>query len=149
MERIVVLAGSLREANAYCRDKGIRATFAKTPAQIQKATKIIRLRGFNDRRDRFALLNSAEARIKYGRNVEYVDATDWVPPEPLPTEAELQSEHEEGFATTEPLDQLDLTDEDTLLALKAALNKVGLTLKKLPPKKPEAEAPVVNAPDGL
>lgn len=147
MERIVVLAGSLREANAYCRDKGIRALFVKTSAQMKNATTIIELPGFGKRRDRFTLEQARDSRLKFGRHVEYTNEADWVPPEPMPTEAELEQEHEEGYAITGLLvEQLDLTDEETLTALKVELNKVGLTLKKLPPKKTEAEAPVVDAP---
>lgn len=145
MERVVVLAGSLREANAYCREKGIRATFAKTSAQIQRATTIIGLPGFDRRRDRFALLNSAEARMKYGKGVEYVDATDWVAPKPQ----KADEPDSYGDLTVESLlvNQLDLTDETVLDELKVALNAVGLTLKKLPKQKTDAaEAPVVDAP---
>lgn len=143
MERIVVLAGSLREANAYCRDKGIRALFASNSTQVKQATKIIELPGFRRRRDRFTLANSAAARVKYGRQVEFVEENDWQMPKPVATEAEVSHELDEGFAETTPLAQLDLTDEETLAELKAALNDVGLTLKKLPQKAP-ANAPVVD-----
>lgn len=144
MERTVVLAGSLREANAYCREKHIRATFASNSTQIKQATILIELPGFKLRRDRFALEQSRDARMKYGRDVKYIDEADWEMPKPVATVAELDHELHEGFAETTPLAQLDLTDEETLAELKAALNKVGLTLKKLPPKKPQ-DAPTVDS----
>lgn len=145
MERTVVLAGSLREANAYCRDKGIRALFASNSTQVKAATIIIELPGFAPRRDRFTLAQSRDARLKYGRNVKYILESDWSMPKPVVTEAEVEQELEEGFAEADPIAQLDLTDEETLAALKAALRDHGLTLKKLPAKTP-AEVPVVDAP---
>jgi len=147
MERIVVLAGSLREANAYCRDKGIRALFASTSTQVQKATKIIELPGFAQRRDRFTLASSRDSRLKYGKGVEFIDEADWVAPKKVLDEADQITEPIQGLVL--PLgvpDYGDLTDEANLNALKMALNRVGFTLKKLPPKKTQAEAPVVDAP---
>lgn len=147
MERIVVLAGSLREANAYCRDKGIRALFASTSTQVQKATKIIELPGFAQRRDRFTLASSRDSRLKYGKGVEFIDEADWAPPKKILEEADEVTEPADGLEL--PLGGLpfgDLNDDDNLAELKAALNEVGFTLKKLPPKKTQAEAPVVDAP---
>jgi hypothetical protein len=149
MQRTVILAGSLREANAYCREKHIRATFASNSTQVKQATVIIELPGFGLRRDRFTLANTRDARLKYGKNVEYIDEADWEMPKPAVTVADVEHELEEGFAEITPVGQLDLTDEETLVELKAALNEVGLTLKKLPQKNVPVEAPVVDTPEGF
>jgi hypothetical protein len=134
----VLLAGSIREANAYRLDTGKRfARMATIPKQVNHATTIIELPGFKNRRDRFALQNARDARIKYGHGVEYIDAYDWVPAPKVVEEVEALE------VLNEDLQFGDLTDEETLVALKAALNEVGLTLKKLPKKTPD-EAPVVD-----
>lgn len=146
MKRIVVLAGSLMEANAYCRDKGIRAVFAKSSAQVKQADHIIQLAGFSRRRDRFALEQARDSRIKYGRDVRFDDETAWEMPKPPVLEVDIEQEEAEGYAEVNGVYELDLTDQRVLLELKAALNQVGWTLKKLPKKKDEAEAPVVPAP---
>jgi hypothetical protein len=132
MERVVVLAGSLREANAYCRDKGIRATFVSNSKQINHATKIIELPGFERRRDRFALAQSRDARIKFGHHVSYLIEADWTPPKP-PVE-EVTDPEQDLILPLGGLPFGDLNDDENLAALKAALNEVGLTLKKLPQK---------------
>ena len=144
MERIVILAKSLREANAYCREEGIRALFASNSTQVMNATKIIMLPGFDQRRDKFALAQAARNRRQFGKGVEFLYAEGWEMPKPVVTEAEIEHELEEGFAEADPIAQLDFTDDATLDALKAALNDVGITLKKLPAKK--QDAPVVDAP---
>jgi hypothetical protein len=127
----VILAESIREANAYCVEKGIRALFAKSPAQVRQATTIIELPGFAKRRDRFSLGQSRDARIRYGKNIEYILESDWVRPvrevaEPEPVVEQID---ERTFYAS------DLTDPRTLVELKVELNKVGWTLKKLPTKK--------------
>lgn len=140
----VLLAGSIREANTYRLDTDQRhARLATKPAQLKTATKIIQLPGFKDRRDRFALETARDSRIKFGRGaVEFIDEYDWTPPPKLVEEVEeLHEELETSLFG-------DLTDPRHLLELKAALNEVGYTLKKLPAKK-SAEAPIVNAPDGV
>lgn len=141
----VILAGSIREANAYRLDTGDRwARFAQTPAQIKQATKIIELAGFADRRDRFTLEQARDSRRKYGRPVEYVDATDWKAP--LKVVEAIVRDDDDLYGERHPFG--DLTDEANLAALKEELNKVGYTLKKLPAKT-KAEAPVVETPAGF
>lgn len=139
----VLLAGSIREANAYRLDAGQRfARMATRPSQLKLATTIIQLPGFKDRRDRFKFEVARDSRLKYGRGVEFIDAADWVPAPKVIEEVEALE------ALNEDLQFGDLTDEETLVALKAALNEVGLTLKKLP-KKTQPEAPVAAAPEGF
>jgi len=139
--RKVILAASLREANAYCRDKGIRAVFAKSSAQVRQADHIIELPGFMKRRDRFTLGQARDSRVKYGKEVRYDLESDWVAPKPIVLELKLEADADEErlFAG------VDLTDERTLIELKAELNAVGWTLKKLPAKKTQ-DGPVVDAP---
>jgi hypothetical protein len=146
MNGVVVLAGSLREANAYCRDKGIRATFAKSSAQVKQATIIIELPGFRQRRDRFALMDARRSRARYGKDVLCIDDTGWTKPTPIVDDPELEQDVLETL--NEDLKFGDLSDPDVQAELKAALNEVGLTLKKLPQKK-SAEAPTVDAPEGF
>lgn len=142
MRKTVILAGSLREANAYCRDKGIRAVFAQSSAQVRSADHIIELPGFSQRRDKFAMAASRDARLKYGKGVTYVEESDWVAPKwrtadsPDEEYAMIDDEIEPGGDTIPVTPELDLTDDRTLLELKARLNAVGWTLKKLPAKKP-------------
>lgn len=132
MRRIAILAGSLREANAYCVDKGIRATFAKSAAQIRMADHIIQLPGFNQRRDRFALAAARDARVKYGKDIRLDIEDEWTAPKQVvetvsnAAPAPRDEEH--------PFDQVDLADEAVQEQLKIRLNAVGLTLKKLPKK---------------
>lgn len=148
MERVVILAGNIREANAYCVEKGIRGTFAQTPAQVHQATKIIKLAGFGRRRDRYALSQASDNRLRFSKEqVEYVDETSWAPafpPEPVKLDETLDESYDHLDETAiAGVYELDLTDEAVLEELKAALNKVGYTLRKLPTKD---EAPVVDAP---
>lgn len=142
MDMVVVLASSLREANVYCQDKGIRAVFAQSSAQVAQSTRLIQLPGFLERRDRFALAAARDARIKYGRPaVEFIDEVDWVAPvKPI---EEIPDPPQDLILPLGGLPFGDLHDEANLDALKAALNEVGLTLKKLPKKTPD-EAPVVD-----
>lgn len=133
----VVLAGSLREANAYAVDKGIRVTNASTPEQVMAARHIIELPGFMQRRDRFTLAAARDSRLKYGKDVKYDLESDWVAPKPAP------APEPEPEVTQEPVEPLtiaafDWSDEDTLVELKVELNKAGWTLKKLPKKAEES-----------
>jgi hypothetical protein len=90
VDRTVILAGSLREANAYARDKGIRATFAANAAIIKSASKLIELPGFAQRRDRFALAQAADNRQRFDRRpVVVVKELDWAPPAPVVYQPEL------------------------------------------------------------
>jgi hypothetical protein len=137
----VLLAGSIREANAYRLDTGKRhARLAHTPAQVKTATTIIELPAFKYRRDRHALEQARDSRIKFGKGVEYVEEHDWVPAPKVVEEVEALE------VLNEDLHFGDLSDQAVLDALKAALNEVGYTLKKLPAKKTQAEPPVVDAP---
>lgn len=145
MNGVVVLAGSLREANAYCRDKGIRATFAKSSAQVKQATIIIELPGFRQRRDRFALMDARRSRLRFGKGVLCIDDTAWTKPTPLVDDEDLEQDALETL--NDDLQFGDLSDPKVQEQLKAALNEIGLTLKKLPAKKTApAEAPAVDAP---
>ena len=77
---VLVLAGSLREANAYGREKGLRIRFATGPEVIQAAKSIVELPSFRARRDRFAQAHALAAVLKYRKNVNYLYDTDWVMP---------------------------------------------------------------------
>jgi len=134
MKRIVILAGNLREANQYCRDKGIRATFAKSSAQVRHADHIIELPGFAQRRDRFSLASSRDSRVTFGRNVEYTNEVDWTPPAKIVEDTDEELQAMEQLVEDVP-EFGDLSDPDTQERLKAALNAIGITLKKLPGKK--------------
>lgn len=140
----VILAGSIREANAYRLDTGKRfARYVATAAQLKTATEIIELPGFKLRRDRFPLEQARDSRLKYGRNVEHIDESDWLPPLKV-VEAVVDGEVPDEGAVV-GVYELDLTDDDVLDALKAALNDVGYTLRKLPVKT-EAQVAVVDSP---
>lgn len=134
METVVLLAGSPREADAYRQDTGKRyAVYAHSPAVVHRATTIIELPEFKTRRDRFRLEQARDSRIKYGPNVEYIDAGDWVRPVRVIEEPEPVEE-----TATAGLYEIDLKDETVLAELKIHLNKVGLTLKRMPKKEADA-----------
>lgn len=137
----VILAGSIREANAYRLDTGKRfARYVANKAQLKTATEIIELPGFKHRRDRFPLEQARDSRLRYGHGVTHVDEADWLPPLKV-VEAIVDGEVPDEGAVA-GVYELDLTDADVLDALKAALNQVGYTLRKLP----KAETAVVDAP---
>lgn len=142
MKRIVILARNFSEAFAYCKDQKIQGTFAKSSKQVHIADHIIELPGFAERRDGFALAAARDSRLRFNQNVEYTHETEWAPPAPVVEEADEELQALEQL--NKDLDFGDLTDPDVLERLKAALNEVGLTLKKLPAKK--QDAPVVDAP---
>lgn len=132
----VILAGTTREADAYRVENGPRfANYNPTTAQVLQAHTIVELPSFADRRDRFALAQARDNRLKYGPSgIDHVVVEDWVWPKPKPDPVEEPSEADYGVNQL-LVAQLDLTDEAVLEELKVALNAVGLTLKKLPVKK--------------
>jgi len=139
----VILAGTTREADAYRMENGPRfANYNPTVAQVRQATTIVELPSFAKRLDRFALQQARDNNLNFGRGVDYIRPQDWVWPKPKPAEPEEVEVVDE--TATASLYEIDLTDETVLEELKTQLNKVGLTLKKLPAKK--QDAPVVDAP---
>lgn len=143
----VILAGSTREGDAYRTENGPRyAVYNPTLAQIRSAEVIIELPSFARRVDRFAMEQARDSNLNFGHGVDYRRDPEWVWPKPKP-EPEPEEPSDADMSVNELLVyQLDLTDGMTLELLKGALNKVGLTLKRLPEKKTQAEAPVVDAP---
>jgi len=119
-------------------DKGIRVTNASTPEQVMAARHIIELPGFMQRRDRFTLAAARDSRLKYGKDVKYDLESDWVAPKPVMQTAIAAPESETATLTVDVTPYLDLTDDRTLIELKARLNEVGWTLKKLPKKSEES-----------
>jgi hypothetical protein len=93
---VLVLAGSLREANAYARAKGIRIRYATGPEVVHAAKTIVELPSFRKRRDRHAMLQALNNVLKYDRKggVEYFLDETWELPKPvyiIPAEDDAQA----------------------------------------------------------
>jgi hypothetical protein len=83
---VLVLAGSLREANAYGREKGFRVRFATGPEVVHAAKHIVELPSFRLRRDRFSMQQALQSRLRFGRGVQYEFADGWTYTRPTPVD---------------------------------------------------------------
>lgn len=147
---VVVLAGSIREANAYAIDKGIRVRYANIPDDLKLATKIIELPGFAERRDRFTLQEALKNRQRFGTPAEYELEADWVRPAPV-----VEPEHDPA---ADRRDRLVDAANEAVEALAADMGVLPQELidqlaskptpspRKRAAKKAAAPAPVVNPP---